>query len=165
MRTTTPLPSPQQTRPCITSPVSCDTEGGGGSSCLRERAPQPPVHQSLQSSTAEREDLCLYTAVRYTQTYIPARTQVPRNTCRNTPGKCFPALPVLARSSQTTKHTHTTTHTGAQSKEVRDVICQHTMRIQYRNHMLNVCRGRGRERRWQMDRGRWWATDDVMWCA
>lgn len=103
------LPSPQQTRPCITSPVSCDT-GGGGSSCLRERAPQPPVHQSLQSSTAEREDLCLYTAVRYTQTYIPARTQVPRNTCRNTPGKCFPALPVLARSSQTTKHTHNHTH-------------------------------------------------------
>ena len=151
-------PFPRRTCPCITSPVSCDTGWWwwwweGGSSCLRERAPQPPVHQSLRSSTAEREDLCLYAAVRYIQTYIPARTQVRRNTCRETLREN--AFQLRLRSRDYSKQPNT--HTRAQSEEVRDAILQHTMRIQYRNHMLNVCRGRGRGRRrgrrWQMDRG------------
>lgn len=44
------LPSPQQTRPCITSPVSCDTEGGGGEQ-LSQRAcsttTSPPIPAEL----------------------------------------------------------------------------------------------------------------------
>lgn len=55
------LPSPQQTRPCITSPVSCDTEGGGGRAAVSESVLHN--HQSTNPCRAPplRAKICVYT--------------------------------------------------------------------------------------------------------